>query len=379
MHDVIIIGAGTSGLTVAHHLLARGIRPLIVDAASNIASAWRLRHPQLSLNTHRLLSGLPDMPIPKSKGTFISRDDYITYLESYANNLQKEFQLDILFNTQITSIESSNGIWDLAADERHFSASNIIIATGPDREPYMPYWQGMDSYQGIIRHVANLGNIKQYDGKNILIIGGANSGIDAVNHLVRRGCYASLVVSMRNGCHLMPTYIAGIPSQILGPILAKLPIWFQDKLAKLFSNLCFGDLTKYGITTPKLGLASRMTKSGVAPGFDNGFIKALKLGKVSIASGVDRFTASQVMFKEAEQFVSQDKQPRYFDHVICATGYRTGLDTLLPSACLNANGYTHDLPGLHVFGMEAKIQGSIYARLDEAETLAERIVMSLSV
>ena len=77
--------------------------------------------------------------------------------------------------------------------------------------------------------------------------------------------------------------------------------------------------------------------------------------------------------KETDQFISQNDHPCYFDHVICATGYRTGLDKLLPSASINHDGSTHDIPGLHVFGMTAKIQGSIYARLDEAEKLARQI------
>jgi len=376
IQDVIIIGAGTSGLTVAYHLLKRGIRPLIIDAASNIASAWRFRHPQLSLNTHRLLSGLPGMPIPNSKGTFVSRNDYIAYLEAYANKLQQEHQLEIVLNTKVKCIKSFNGVWSLTSDKNHFSTSNLIIATGPDKEPYLPLWRGMHNYEGTIKHVANFGDIEQYDDKDILIIGGANSGIDAANHLVRRARYASLTISMRNGCHLMPTYVVGIPSQLLGPVLAKLPIGFQDKLARLFSDLCFGDLTQYGIKTPDLGLASRMLKSGVAPGFDNGFVKALKLGKVKIAPEIDKFTTSKVLFKETEHIVSQDKQPRYFDHVICATGYQKGLDQLLPSACLNDDGSNHDIPGIYLFGMKAKIQGSIYARLNEAEKLAERIAAS---
>ena len=82
--DVIILGAGTSGLSIAKCLLNKGIKPLVVEEAAAVASSWRKRHPQLSLNTHRSLSALPGKAIDKRLGDFVKRDDYVAYVEAFA-------------------------------------------------------------------------------------------------------------------------------------------------------------------------------------------------------------------------------------------------------------------------------------------------------
>lgn len=76
--DVIVIGAGISGLAVAYELWQRGVSVRIIDIAKRPGDAWRHRHPQLQLKTHRLLSRLPGMRIPRAAGAFPSRDSIIS-------------------------------------------------------------------------------------------------------------------------------------------------------------------------------------------------------------------------------------------------------------------------------------------------------------
>ena len=57
--EVLIIGAGTAGLSAAYELQKRGIKPQIIDEAGEVGSSWRRRHDQLCLNTYRGYSSLP--------------------------------------------------------------------------------------------------------------------------------------------------------------------------------------------------------------------------------------------------------------------------------------------------------------------------------
>ncbi|MBL4608460.1 MAG: FAD-dependent monooxygenase, partial [Pseudomonadales bacterium] len=61
MTDVLIIGAGSAGLALAYRLKQLGITPRIIDAAPQVASSWRGRHDQLSLNTHKSISNIPGL------------------------------------------------------------------------------------------------------------------------------------------------------------------------------------------------------------------------------------------------------------------------------------------------------------------------------
>ena len=79
--EVIVIGAGANGLAAARAVDARGIPVRILERAARAGDAWYQRHPQLRLNTHRILSGLPGCEIPKSAGAFPARDSIIRYLD----------------------------------------------------------------------------------------------------------------------------------------------------------------------------------------------------------------------------------------------------------------------------------------------------------
>lgn len=93
--SVIVIGAGLSGLATARALQQRGADIRIFDKAPRIAEAWRYRHPQLRLNTHRWLSSLPGLVMPRSAGAFPRRDDVIRYLEVYVDHIDVPLHLGI--------------------------------------------------------------------------------------------------------------------------------------------------------------------------------------------------------------------------------------------------------------------------------------------
>ena len=126
--DVLIIGAGTAGLSATYELLKRGIRPQIIDEAEEVGSSWRRRHEQLRLNTYRPYSSLPGEPIPRSYGVYIRRDDFISYLDEYAANLEQS----IRFGVRAQKISrSGDGGWLVDTDQGQIRARHVIVATGP--------------------------------------------------------------------------------------------------------------------------------------------------------------------------------------------------------------------------------------------------------
>ena len=62
--QVVVIGAGPAGVSVALSLKDRGVCPLLVDRADRIASSWRSRYDRLKLNTGRQFSHLPNRKYP---------------------------------------------------------------------------------------------------------------------------------------------------------------------------------------------------------------------------------------------------------------------------------------------------------------------------
>jgi len=56
--NVIVVGAGMSGLALAHELINQSLRLQILKTAERVAEGWRGRHPQLGLDTHTMCRAL---------------------------------------------------------------------------------------------------------------------------------------------------------------------------------------------------------------------------------------------------------------------------------------------------------------------------------
>ena len=96
--DVIVIGAGQSGLAIGRQLQQRGRSFLIVDAGPETGYVWRSRWDSLTLFTAARYSGLPGLPFPGDPDSYPTKDAVAQYLQRYATT----FGLSIRHRTRVT-------------------------------------------------------------------------------------------------------------------------------------------------------------------------------------------------------------------------------------------------------------------------------------
>eukprot|EP00250_Pteridium_aquilinum_P010632 c19527_g1_i1 orf=70-495(+) len=95
---VIIIGAGPSGLATAACLQQHGIPYKILERAQCIASLWKNHtYDRLHMHTAKNCCELPFMPLPDDYPNFLSRQQFIDYLEAYA----QKFHIEPIFNETV--------------------------------------------------------------------------------------------------------------------------------------------------------------------------------------------------------------------------------------------------------------------------------------
>jgi putative flavoprotein involved in K+ transport len=85
-----------------------------------------------------------------------------------------------------------------------------VVATGPDTEPVMPAWPGMAGFPGTIMHAGQFRSAGEMAGREVLVVGPGNSGVDLLKHLARSDA-ARLWLSARSGMSITPLRLAGIP------------------------------------------------------------------------------------------------------------------------------------------------------------------------
>jgi putative flavoprotein involved in K+ transport len=310
--------------------------------------------------------------MPRRFGALPSRDDYVSYLESYATGMRLQL------GTELRRAEWASDGWQLETNTGSLTAIHLIVATGPQLVPVVPRWPGDDSFEGVLVHAAEFRNIKDFEDKDVLVIGPGNSGVDILNHLLR-GAVGDLWLSARSGMNVAPLRIAGIPSATLSLTGRYLPVGVQDRNARLLQRAVFGDLTCYGYPSSDLGVYSRVRLDGVTGALDDGFVSALKAGRVVMKPALERFDGTDAFFVDGSAV-----QP---DVVILATGYRPGLEAtvghLVPLDERGLPPFTGtqsspDHPGLWFFGLDSSVYGNMHIRRRQARRLARLITKAAS-
>lgn len=366
---MVVIGAGSAGLAAAKAVRDAGLGVRILERSRRVADPWRRRHPQLRLNTHRAISSLPGLAMPRSDGAFLSRDSVIRYLDEYARRLD----VPVDFEVVVEQLEPADGGWRIVAERDEYAADHVVVATGPDRVPRVPDWAGMEAFKGKVVHASAFGDAAQYRGKRVLVIGAGNSGTDILNHIA--GIETDrLWVSVRHGPAIVPTRLCGVPVQLLSPVLDKLPPPVVDRILEATERIAFGDLSRWGMRKHPDGGATRLMRDGIAPAMDSGFVDALKAGKVEMVAEVSCFDPAAVQLSDGRHV-----EP---DIVICATGYRTGLEPMLGHLdLLDQRGspvihgaQQHDTyPGLWFTGMRPVLSGYLRAAGSTGAAIAKAI------
>jgi len=180
--DVVIIGAGPYGLSLAAHLRARGVNFRIFGIPMgfwrDLPAGINLKSPASSTN----------ISVPKTPVTFSewcrerSLEDYEPCsMESFANYglwIQAHFVPNVEL-TKVTAIARTDRGFDITLDDgSELSAPHVIVATGLSYLDAIPA-AFRELPQEISKHTFHLSDYSEYRGKRVAIVGGGASAIEA--------------------------------------------------------------------------------------------------------------------------------------------------------------------------------------------------------
>ena len=82
--QVVVVGAGQGGLTVAARLGQLGVDTLVVERNDRVGDNWRKRYHSLVLHDPVWYDHLPYLPFPDHWPVFTPKDKLADWFESYA-------------------------------------------------------------------------------------------------------------------------------------------------------------------------------------------------------------------------------------------------------------------------------------------------------
>jgi cation diffusion facilitator CzcD-associated flavoprotein CzcO len=227
---VHVIGAGPAGLAAAAVLRTKGVDVTVLEKSEHVGNAWRSHYDRLHLHTTRGLSQLPGLPIPREFGRWVSRDDVVRYLESYAAH----HRLRIEHGVEVTRLDRADGAWVLTTTGNGTVSSRtadaVVVATGYNHTPHVPDWPGRDGFAGTVVHASRYRDATPYEGQDVLVAGVGNTGAEIAQDLAENGA-ASVRLAIRTPPHIVPRNQGPWAAQYTGLLIRHLPTALVDALS----------------------------------------------------------------------------------------------------------------------------------------------------
>ncbi|GAB3257341.1 flavin-containing monooxygenase [Chitinimonas naiadis] len=313
-YDVIVIGAGQAGLAAGYHLQRTGRRFLLLEADERAGGAWRNYYDSLTLFSPAKYSSLPGLAFPGDPQRYPKRDEVADYLEGYAAH----FELPIQYGQRVVDVQrgADQTFHLFCAEGTQYQAAKVIVASGTFGTPHTPAIPGLDQFQGLRMHSGEYRNPDTLTGKRIVVIGGANSGVQIAHELA---AVADVTLASRRPIRFFPQRILGLDFHFwLEVTRLERTRWLDDQ------------------STPVLD--------------DGTYREVIKKGKPERRPMFNEVTADSVVWSDGRQ--------ERMDVLLFATGFRPHAPYLASLGVIDdrgrlrqRNGVARGVPGLYFVGL----------------------------
>jgi cation diffusion facilitator CzcD-associated flavoprotein CzcO len=195
--EVLIVGAGQSGLVLGARLGQLGVDTLLLERTPRVGDVWRNRYHSLTLHNEVWANSLPYLPFPPTWPTFLPKDKLAGWLEGYAEYME----LNVWTATEFrgAAYDEENRRWTVRVSrgdgaERVLRPRHLVLATGGvSGTPHVPDVPGLDDFAGTVVHSSAFGDGRAYEVRDAVVLGTGNSGHDVAQELHARGVSVTLV------------------------------------------------------------------------------------------------------------------------------------------------------------------------------------------
>jgi monooxygenase len=259
--DVLIVGAGLSGIGAAYRLQTQspGRTYAVLEAREDIGGTWDLfRYPGIRSDSDMFTLGFPFHPWKDPKA-IADGPAILSYLRETAATYGIDRRIRFRQRVVRASWSSAEALWTVETESDTYSCSFLYVCSG-----YYSYetghtveFAGLDEFRGRVVHPQQWPQDLDYSGKRVVVIG---SGATAVTLVPAMAGEAAHVTMLQRS----PSYIASRPAK--DAVSDRLRAILPGKLAHRIirgKNVAFSTLA-YQAFRRWPDLATRLLSSGVA-------------------------------------------------------------------------------------------------------------------
>lgn len=278
LFDVIVVGAGYSGLAASYHLKEHGLDHIILERGK-IGESWRSqRWDSFRFNSTNKLNILPgEDPDPENPDSFSSATAFVTALEHYV----KINQLPVVENSKVISIEKPGDVFVVSVlsnkEMKKYFCKQALIASGVANEIKIPLLAKNISKDIKQLHTSEYKNSNQLPEGAVLVVGSAQSGCQITEDLLYAGRKVYLSTSM----------------------VGRIPRWYRGKdIFYWVREAKFYDIKAEEIEDPKMLELRPPQITGTGSGRDSMSLQSLSKKGAIILGKMNDANESNVCFQQ---------------------------------------------------------------------------------
>jgi cation diffusion facilitator CzcD-associated flavoprotein CzcO len=179
-HEVIVIGAGISGVCAAIKLREAGITDvLMLEKAERFGGTWRANtYPGCACDVPSRLYSYSFAPTADWSRVYAGQPEILTYIERVAHDHGVD---DITrFGVDMLSCSWDGSRWQLQTSAGELTARFLVCAAGPWNAPKIPDLPGLAEFPGAVFHSARWDHDYDLTGKRVAVIGSGASAVQFV-------------------------------------------------------------------------------------------------------------------------------------------------------------------------------------------------------
>jgi len=231
-YDVIIIGAGMSGLYQLYRLRELGMRVLVLEAGTGVGGTWYWnRYPGARFDSESYSYAYSFSPELLAEWNwsehFAGQPETLRYLNHVADKF--DLRRDIQFRRRVSAAHFQDAArsWDMTTEDgSHFRSRFLITAIGPLSAPTMPRIEGVETFLGRSFHTARWPHEPvDFAGKRVAVIGTGATGVQTTQEVAKTAGHLTVFQRTPNWC--APLHNAKISADEMAALKKGYPAMFQ--------------------------------------------------------------------------------------------------------------------------------------------------------
>jgi cation diffusion facilitator CzcD-associated flavoprotein CzcO len=213
--DVLIVGAGISGIGAAHHLQERcpGKTYAILEAREAIGGTWDLfRYPGIRSDSDMHTLGYRFRPWTAAK-SIADGESILEYVRETAREAGIDRKVRFGHRVMRASWSSEEARWTVSAERGDgttatFSCAFLMMCSGYYRydQGYTPEFEGIEDFGGRVIHPQQWPEEPEYEGKRVVVIGSGATAVTLVPAMAKDAAHVTML-------QRSPTYVVSVPGE----------------------------------------------------------------------------------------------------------------------------------------------------------------------